>query len=58
MDSAACYTCLGMTPFESLLLAEWDLISGTINPPETFYRISQVGDVRISAVGDRRIYQP
>jgi hypothetical protein len=26
-------------------------------PVETFYRISQIGDVRISAVGDSRIYQ-
>lgn len=58
LDSAACYTCLGMSQFDAMQLALWDSISQNIAPVgETFYRLSDVGDVRISQVGDSRIYQ-
>lgn len=58
LNNASCFTCLGMSIGDALLLAEWDQISQNISPGgETFYRISNVGDRRISAVGDSRIYQ-
>lgn len=60
LDATACYRCLGISLGDALMLALWEEISDGINPSppaETFFRISNLGDVRISAVGDSRTYQ-
>lgn len=58
LESASCFSCLGMSQFEAMLLTEWDLISQNIAPAvETFHILSNVGDSLISQVGDNLVYQ-
>lgn len=59
LDDAQCYTCLGMSLADALKLVLWDRISDDIGGGggDTFFRISQIGDVRVSDVADERIYQ-
>lgn len=58
LADSGCVTCLGVSIADALGIALWDSISQNIAPVgETFYRISDVGDRRISAVGDARVWQ-
>lgn len=58
LESARCFSCLGMSQFEAMQIALLDQISQNIAPPsETFYILIQPGDVMLVQPGDRFVYQ-
>lgn len=61
LAQSGCFTCLGMSIGDALLLGAWLSISENINPSppaETFYLLWDVGNnVLIPQVGDRFVWQ-
>lgn len=62
IDSAEYYRSLGMSQYEAYDLAIKYRALPVVQPVETFFRLSGTGDsgtgdIRISSIGERRIYQ-
>ena len=56
IDEANCLVCNGVTLDDAIKLALLNRIAGNAGG-ETFYLLSNVGDILTSQVGDRLIYQ-